>query len=262
MPHKITLTGSATGPLREYDRYVAFDMREKGSPSAPKGLKKSTFISYTVFVAKKAFNKTGLTKKSIMHEKILIQGEPTLDIPIDECPGEVGVICFQITVLPNKNDKEKNQPEEKKEPKQEASVPSEIQKNTESTKQEEAQAPVSQPVAKEAKKEVKPIQPEVQQAPTEEKKTEEKKTTLSNQPKGTQDLLNFDDIIVPEEFLKTRPNPEKTQKVIDFVKRTGRLDEPLTIEKGSKILKDGYRRYVVAKTVKMDQVPVVYEYQK
>ncbi|PGQ85899.1 plasmid stabilization protein, partial [Priestia megaterium] len=211
---------------------------------------------------KKAFNKTGLTKKSIMHEKILIQGEPTLDIPIDECPGEVGVICFQITVLPNKNDKEKNESDAKKEPKQEASAPSQEQKNTEPTKQGEEQVPVSQPVAKEEKKEVKPIQPEVQQAPTEEKKAEEKKTTLSNQPKGTQDLLNFDDIIVPEEFLKTRPNPEKTQKVIDFVKRTGRLDEPLTIEKGSKILKDGYRRYVVAKTVKMDQVPVVYEYQK
>ncbi|MEB2278378.1 plasmid stabilization protein [Bacillus sp. ILBB4] len=262
MPHKITLTGSATGPLREYDRYVAFDMREKGSPSAPKGLKKSTFISYTVFVAKKAFNKTGLTKKSIMHEKILIQGEPTLDIPIDECPGEVGVICFQITVLPNKNDKEKNQSEEKKESKQEASAPPEAPQKTESKKKEEVQAPVSQPVSKEEKKEVKSIHPEVQQAPTEEKKTEEKKTILSNQPKGTQDLLSFDDIIVPEEFLKTRPNPEKTQKVIDFVKRTGRLDEPLTIEKGSKILKDGYRRYVVAKTVKMDQVPVVYEYQK
>ncbi|WP_176586508.1 plasmid stabilization protein [Priestia megaterium] len=262
MPHKITLTGSATGPLREYDRYVAFDMREKGSPSAPKGLKKSTFISYTVFVAKKAFNKTGLTKKSIMHEKILIQGEPTLDIPIDECPGEVGVICFQITVLPNKNDKEKNQSEEKKEPKQEVSASSEDSQNTEPKEQEEEQVPVSQPVAKQEKKEVKPIQPEVQQSPTEEKKAEEKKTTLSNQPKGTQGLLNVDDIIVPEEFLKTRPNPEKTQKVIDFVKRTGRLDEPLTIEKGSKILKDGYRRYVVAKTVKMDQVPVVYEYQK
>jgi hypothetical protein len=260
MPHKITLTGSATGPLREYDRYVTFDMREKGSPSAPKGLKKSTFISYTVFVAKKAFNKTGLTKKSIMHEKILIQGEPTLDIPIDECPGEIGVICFQITVLPNKNDKEKNESEAKKEPKQEASGSSEASQNTKPKKQEEEQVPVSQPVAKEEMKEVKevkPIQPEVQQAPT-----EEKKTTLSNQPKGTQDLLNFDDIIVPEEFLKTRPNPEKTQKVIDFVKRTGRLDEPLTIEKGSNVLKDGYRRYIVAKTVKMDQVPVVYEYQK
>jgi len=197
-----------------------------------------------------------------MHEKILIQGEPTLDIPIDECPGEIGVICFQITVLPNKNDKEKNDSEAKKEPKQEAYASSEAPQKTESTKQEEEQAPVSQSVANEEKKEVKPIQPEVQQAPTEEKKAEEKKTTLSNQPKGTQDLLNFDDIIVPEEFLKTRPNPEKTQKVIDFVKRTGRLDEPLTIEKESKVLKDGYRRYVVAKTIKMDKVPVVYEYQK
>ncbi|MCF6799959.1 plasmid stabilization protein [Bacillus sp. ET1] len=262
MPHKITLTGSATGPLREYDRYVAFDMREKGSPSAPKGLKRSTFISYTVFVAKKAFNKTGLTKKSIMHEKILIQGEPTLDIPIDECPGEVGVICFQITVLPNKNDKEKNQSDAKKEPKQEASAPSQEQKNTEPTKQEEEQVPVSQPVAKEQKKETEIVPPEAKEAPIQEKKAAPQKKQLPTQPKGTQDVVNFEEIIVPEAFLKTRPNPEKTQKVIDFVKRTGRLDEPLTIEKGSKILKDGYRRYVVAKTIKMDKVPVVYEYQK
>jgi len=57
MLHKMTLTGSATGP------------REKGSPSAPKGLKKSTFISYTVFVANKAFNKTGLTKKVLCMKK-------------------------------------------------------------------------------------------------------------------------------------------------------------------------------------------------
>ncbi|MEH7357795.1 plasmid stabilization protein [Priestia megaterium] len=259
MPHKITLTGSATGPLREYDRYVAFDMREKGSPSAPKGLKKSTFISYTVFVAKKAFNKTGLTKKSIMHEKILIQGEPTLDIPIDECPGEIGVICFQITVLPNKNDKEKNGSDATKEPKKEDSAPSQEQKNTESSKQEEeqAQAPVSQPVAKEEKKEVETVQTE---ALVQEKKNETvlKPKTLPNQPKGTQDHVNFEDIIVPEEFLKTRPNPQKTQKVIDFVKRTGRLDEPLTIEKGSNVLKDGYRRYIVAKTVKMNKLPVIY----
>jgi len=261
MPHKITLTGSATGPLREYDRYVAFDMREKGSPSAPKGLKKSTFISYTVFVAKKAFNKTGLTKKSIMHEKILIQGEPTLDIPIDECPGEVGVICFQITVLPNKNDKEKNESEAKKEPKQEASASSEAPQKTESKKQEEEQAPVSQAVAKEDTK-AEIVQSEVKETPVQEKKAEPQKKQMPNQPKGTQDVLSFDEIIVPEEFLKTRPNPEKTQKVIDFVKRTGCLDEPLTIEKDSKVLKDGYRRYVVAKTVKMDKVPVVYEYQK
>ncbi|MCM3771421.1 plasmid stabilization protein [Priestia aryabhattai] len=259
MPHKITLTGSATGPLREYDRYVAFDIREKGSPSAPKGLKKSTFISYTVFVAKKAFNKTGLTKKSIMHEKILIQGEPTLDIPIDECPGEIGVICFQITVLPNKKDKEGNESNDKKEAKQEASA---VQQEVAATKQEEKPVTVSQPIASEQKKEAETVQPKAKETPVQEKKAEPKPKTLPNQPKGTQDIVNFDDIIVPEEFLKTRPNPEKTQKVIDFVKRTGHLDEPVTIEKGSKILKDGYRRYVVAKTVKMDKVPVVYEYQK
>ena len=244
MPHKMTITGSATGPLREYDRYVAFDMREKGSPSAPKGLKKSTFISYTVFVAKKAFNKTGLTKKSIMHEKILIQGEPTLDIPIDECPGEIGIICFQITVLPNKNDKEVNDSKDKKEAQQEVAA----------TKQEEKQEPVA--------KEAKTVQLEVNETPIQEKKAAQPKKQQPIQPKGTKDVVNFDDIIVPEAFLKTRPNPVKTEEVIEFVKRTGHLDKPLTIEKESKILKDGYRRYIVAKTVKMDKVPVIYEYQK
>ncbi|MDP9726528.1 hypothetical protein J2W44_005640 [Priestia aryabhattai] len=255
MPHKMTLTGSATGPLREYDRYVAFDMREKGSPSAPKGLKKSTFISYTVFVAKKAFNKTGLTKKSIMHEKILIQGEPTLDIPIDECPGEIGIICFQITVLPNKNDKEANDSKDKKEAPQEVSK---AQQEVAATKQEEKQDPVSQPVATEAKT----IQPEVNETPVQEKKAAQPKKQQPIQPKGTQDVVNFDDIIVPEAFLKTRPNPVKTEEVIEFVKRTGHLDKPLTIEKDSKVLKDGYRRYIVAKTVKTDKVPVVYAYEK
>ncbi|MGG0459726.1 plasmid stabilization protein [Priestia aryabhattai] len=251
MPHKMTITGSATGPLREYDRYVAFDMREKGSPAAPKGLKKSTFISYTVFVAKKAFNKTGLTKKSIMHEKILIQGEPTLDIPIDECPGEIGIICFQITVLPNKNDKEANESKDKKEAQQEVSK---AQQEVAATKQEEKQEPVV--------KQAKTVQPEVNETPLQEKKAAQPKKQQPIQPKGTKDVVSFEDIIVPEAFLKTRPNPVKTEEVIEFVKRTGHLDKPLTIEKESKILKDGYRRYIVAKTMKMDNVPVVYDYQK
>ena len=259
MPHKMTLTGSATGPLREYDRYVAFDMREKGSPSAPKGLKKSTFISYTVFVAKKAFNKTGLTKKSIMHEKILVQGEPTLDIPIDECPGEIGIICFQITVLPNKNDKEANESKDKKEAQQEVSK---AQQEVVATKQEEKQDPVSQPIAKEEKKDAETVQPEVKKTPVQEQKAAPQKKQQPIQPKGTKDVVTFDDIIVPEAFLKTRPNPVKTEEVIEFVKRTGHLDKPLTIEKETKVLKDGYRRYIVAKTLKMENVPVVYEHQR
>ncbi|WP_460074371.1 ParB N-terminal domain-containing protein, partial [Priestia megaterium] len=215
--------------------------------------------SYTVFVAKKAFNKTGLTKKSIMHEKILVQGEPTLDIPIDECPGEIGIICFQITVLPNKNEKEANESKDKKEAQQEVSK---AQQEVAATKQEEKQDPVSQPVAKEAKQEAKTIQPEVKETPVQEKKAAPQPKQLPTQPKGTQDVVSFDEIIVPEAFLKTRPNPVKTEEVVEFVKRTGYLDKPLTIEKESKVLKDGYRRYIVAKTMKMDKVPVAYEYQK
>ena len=88
------------------------------------------------------------------------------------------------------------------------------------------------------------------------------KKQLPTQPKWTQDIVSFDEIIVSGVFLRTRSNPEKTRKVVDFVKRTGHLDEPLTIEKGSKVLKAGYHRYVVAKTVKMEKVPVVYNYQK
>ncbi len=101
---------------------------------------------------------------------------------------------------------------------------------------------------------------EAKEAPVPWKKVVAQKKQLSTQPKGTQDILGFDKIVVPEEFLKTRSNPEKIQKVIEFVKRTGYLDEPLTIDKESKVLKDGYRRYVVAKIIKMDQLPVVYEY--
>ena len=186
-----------------------------------------------------------------MHEKILVQGEPTLDIPIDECPGEIGVICFQITVLPNKNDKEANESNDKKEAKQEVSK---AQQEVAATKQAEKQEPVA--------KEAKTVQPEVNETPVQEKKAAPQKKQQPIQPKGTKEVVSFEDIIVPESFLKTRPNPVKTEEVIEFVKRTGHLDKPLTIDKYTKILKDGYRRYIVAKTVKMDKVPVIYEYQK
>lgn len=78
-------------------------------------------------------------------------------------------------------------------------------------------------------------------------------------PAGTEDFISFEEIIVTEEFLKSRPNPEKIQKVVDYVKRTGYLDEPITIKRDTKILTDGYTRYIVAKKVKMDIIPVEYE---
>jgi Helix-turn-helix domain len=78
-------------------------------------------------------------------------------------------------------------------------------------------------------------------------------------PEGTEDFVSLENIIVPEVFLNSTPNPEKTQKVVNYVKRTGCLDEPIMINRDTMILSDGYRRYIVAKKMKMDIVPVVYE---
>lgn len=99
MTHKITLTGSVTSPLREFGKGYSFDMRDSGSPAPPKELPKSTEISYTVFVNSKQLKKAGITEKNIMKERIVIQGEPVLDVPIDQCPGEIGVVCFSLQIV-------------------------------------------------------------------------------------------------------------------------------------------------------------------
>lgn len=206
MPHKITLTGKPVSPLRQKGSYVSFDMEEKGSPASPKGLPNSSTITYTIFMNQKQLKKAGLTEENIQTSKIMVQGEPTLDVSVEGCPGEIGVICFQVSIIP----------EQKKE------------------KESDKRSP--EPVKEKKKAEEKPKGPE-----------------------GTEDFISLKHIVVPEAFLNSYPNPEKTQQVIDYVKRTGYLDEPITINRETKILSDGYRRYIVAEEVKMDVVPVAYE---
>jgi hypothetical protein len=202
MPHKITLTGKPMSLLRQKGAYYTFDMEESGSPGPPKGLPSSSTITYTVFINQKQLKKAGLTEENIQSQKIMVQGEPTLDVPVDDCPGEIGVICFQVSIIPEK------------------------------PKQKEPVKVDQEPL----KEEVKPKGPE-----------------------GTEDFISIEQISVPEAFLNSTPNPEKTQQVVDYVKRTGYLDEPIMINRDTKILTDGYRRYIVAKKVKIDLVPVVYE---
>ncbi|MBD8068140.1 MULTISPECIES: plasmid stabilization protein [Bacillaceae] len=206
MPHKITLTGKPVSSLRQKGAYYTFDMEEKGSPAAPKGLPKSSTITYTVFINQKQLKKANLTEENIQAQKIMLQGEPTLDVPVEDCPGEIGVVCFQVSIVPEKQ-KEKELSKDSQEPEKD------------------------------------------------EVKAEEK----TKGPEGTEDFILLEKISVPEEFLNSTPNPEKTQKVVDYVKRTGYLDEPITINRDTKVLTDGYRRYIVAKKVKLDLVPVVYE---
>lgn len=209
MPHKITLTGKPMSSLRSKKNFYTFDMEETGSPAAPKGLPKSSTITYTVFINQKQLKKAGLTEENIQNQKILVQGEPTLDIPVDDCPGEIGVVCFQVSVIP---EKQKEDDKAKKEPVKE----------------------------QEKKKKVK-----IEEKP--------------KGPDGTEDFISLDQIQVPEAFLQTRPNPYKTQNVIDYVKQNGCLDEPITINRETKILTDGYRRYIVAEKLEMKTVPVMYE---
>ena len=78
-------------------------------------------------------------------------------------------------------------------------------------------------------------------------------------PDGTEDFILLHQIVVTEAFLNSHPSVEKTQQVMNYVKQTGCLDEPITINRGTKILTDGYRRYIAAKSVGMDLVPIIYE---
>jgi hypothetical protein len=212
MPHKITLTGIPKSALRVNGTLLSFDMEESGSKAAPKGLPVSKEITYTVFLNNKQLKKAGLDEKNIAGQKLLVQGEPTLDMPMDQCPGEIGVICFQLSVVPEK----------KEESKEEKAVKREIQQAVEQ-------------VAAVVEEKVEPV------------------------PEGTDAMIPLESIIVPEGFLLFKPNEQKTQVVIDFVKDNGHLDEPITINKKTLELIDGYRRYVVAQRLKMERVPVNYE---
>lgn len=124
----MTLTGYAINKVRVVDDMLcAFEMEEKGSDNPPKGLPKSTRISYTVFANKKQLKKVGIELNKKPSQKLLIQGEPTLDVPLNICRGEIGVVCFQIQVLPEKNDTQGIQDDQEKKAK---SVPMQYPKGT------------------------------------------------------------------------------------------------------------------------------------
>ncbi|AWG44821.1 hypothetical protein BEH_26045 (plasmid) [Priestia filamentosa] len=68
MAHKTSVTGRPTSSIQDYVQYLAFDMEEGGGPNAPK---------------------------------------PCLDIPSEQCTGEIGVICMQIKGIEDKGKEEK-----------------------------------------------------------------------------------------------------------------------------------------------------------
>ncbi|MFC0560787.1 plasmid stabilization protein [Halalkalibacter alkalisediminis] len=203
MPHKIILTGKATSSLRCEGQIYSFDMRESGSSSAPKGLPVSTDISYTVFANKKQLQKANITDETIKTEQLLVQGEPTLDISVDRCPGEIAVIAFQLQIIDKKQKKDLKAPKEQK---------------------------------------------------------EEKKVIQA--PKGTSDFLYLEEIVIPDKFLNAYPRKEKLDEKMKYLEENGTIDQPLLVHSETKLLQDGYSRYIAAKEMKEKKVPVRYVEQK
>lgn len=115
MPQKITLTGtpitkpvlqkSLMGKEKNATKVYAFEMREKGSPTAPKSLPLGSEITFTVFVNERQLKRAGLDEKTIMDNKIIIQGDIVIDISTELCLGELGVTTNQLQVIPPKEKK-------------------------------------------------------------------------------------------------------------------------------------------------------------
>jgi hypothetical protein len=92
-------------------KYLAFDMEEKGSPNAPKGIPfQSNAITYTVVLSPKQFNKLNINQEEFSQRRFVVQGDPCLDIPFEQCTGEIGVICMQIQEIGNKGKETKETP--------------------------------------------------------------------------------------------------------------------------------------------------------
>lgn len=101
MPAKITLTGKRVSAITTTKDYHRFDMKETGSPSAPKGLPLAQATLFNVFVGIKAGKKINILNLPD-NQIFLIMGEITMDLPKKISPGQIGVIAFNVQLIEHK----------------------------------------------------------------------------------------------------------------------------------------------------------------
>lgn len=224
MAAKITLTGRPAGPIVETAQYFRFEMTEGGSPAPPKGLPSASVITFSVFVAKKAGKKLGFPQ--VPDQRLLVQGELVTDVPLSECPGELGVIAFKVELI----------------------VPKEDPQAAENLR--EAESPDREPPA------AKPLESAAPPATP-----EPEGTSLST--KVWPDLSPYPvvplrTIRVPKRFRRNEPDVNRTAKLRALVRDRGQLDQAIVVQREAEgyILQDGYRRYVVAQQLGWEEVPV------
>jgi hypothetical protein len=75
-------------------------------------------------------------------------------------------------------------------------------------------------------------------------------------PMETWGTMPLADIVVPEGFLRTPPNPHKVQEVKEYIQANKKFDKPLFINTSNRLV-DGYKRYMAAVELQLEHVPVV-----
>ncbi|MEQ8189937.1 MAG: ParB N-terminal domain-containing protein [Candidatus Eremiobacterota bacterium] len=248
MSHKITLTGNPCSDLKKFDSILAFDLETGGSDSPPKGLPSSkNAIKYTVFCNQKQLRKAGLLEGDIKEHKLLVQGEPVLDLPLNKCTGRIGVTCFKVEKIEKKA-------EEK--PEEVTSVTSSAEEvkidPIENSKQEKAkELPEEAPPVKSIKIEEKEVK-----EPVKEEIIKKKETTVKIEINQIPENFPLSKIIISEQFLNTPPRREKVNEAIDFYNKNNKFDKPVVVKKKNLTLVDGYKRYVAAKELGLSEILV------
>ena len=99
------------------------------------------------------------------------------------------------------------------------------------------------------------------------KKVTEEKKIFVNQPKGTEDIVDIRNIIIPPTFAQTEPQSWKMSRCQKRYHQSGHLDSPISVipetnENGKSnklLLVDGYTRYLLSKKyLKLSKLPVRY----
>ena len=69
-------------------------------------------------------------------------------------------------------------------------------------------------------------------------------------------LFPLNEILIPEQFIKTPPGRWKIEETIGYYKKHGKFDKPIKVNRNTMMLTDGYKRYVAAKELKLTEVQV------
>ena len=69
-------------------------------------------------------------------------------------------------------------------------------------------------------------------------------------------LFPLSEILIPEQFIKTPPGRWKIEETIAYYKKYGNFDKPIKVNKNTMMLTDGYKRYVAAKELELNEIQV------